>query len=158
MYPSLFGLEQMKHDSINGPPKEIFESEEVVKQRLEKQKQAKLRAKKSKKKQPKNESEDESESDEMAEQIQDEENPDAYNQSKLRRYEIQKMKYYYAVIHCNSKQTAIFLYDEYNGFEFENTNVRLNMSFIPDDIKFEQPVKEEASSIPANYEFTFSDG
>jgi hypothetical protein len=51
------------------------------------------------------------------------EDPEAYNQSLLRRYEIQKMKYFYAVINCNSKETAIFLYDEYNGFEFENTNI-----------------------------------
>lgn len=72
----------------------------------------------------------------MAEML-DQENPHAYNQSELRRYEVQKMKYYYAVIHCNTKQTAIFLYDEYNGFEFENTNIRLNMSFIPDEIVFE---------------------
>lgn len=47
------------------------------------------------------------------------------------------MKYYYAVVHCNNASTATFLYDEYNGFEFENTNIRLNMSLIPEDIKFE---------------------
>jgi len=46
------------------------------------------------------------------------------------------MKYFYAVVNCNSKETAIFLYDEYNGFEFENTNIMLNMSFIPDDMVF----------------------
>jgi len=31
IYPSLFGIEKMQHDSIYGPPKEIFENEEVVK-------------------------------------------------------------------------------------------------------------------------------
>ena len=46
------------------------------------------------------------------------------------------MKYYYAVVHCNKSSTAKFLYDEYNGFEFENSNIRLNMSFIPDDLVF----------------------
>jgi len=55
------------------------------------------------------------------------------------------MKYYYAVITCNNKATAIYLYDEYNGFEFENTNIMLNMSLIPDDIKFTQKLKEEAT-------------
>ena len=64
------------------------------------------------------------------------ENPQAYNQAMLRKYELQKMKYYYAVVTCNSKDTALYLYDEYNGFEFENTNVLLNMSFIADDIEF----------------------
>lgn len=52
----------------------------------------------------------------------------------LRKYELSKMKYYYAVVHCNNSATAMFLYDEFNGFEFEDTNIRLNMSFIPDNI------------------------
>lgn len=59
---------------------------------------------------------------------------DAFNQAKLRQYELQKMKYYYAIVHCNNSNTAKFLYDEYNGFEFENSNILLNMSFVPDEI------------------------
>lgn len=78
-----------------------------------------------------------------------------FNQSKLREYEVQKMRYYYAVVHCNSPQTANYLYDEFNGFEFENTNIRLSMSLIPDDVKFEQPLKDSASEIPAGYQFDF---
>jgi hypothetical protein len=46
------------------------------------------------------------------------------------------MKYYYAIVYCNSSKTAVYLYDEYNGYEFENSNIRLNMSFIGNDIKF----------------------
>lgn len=65
------------------------------------------------------------------------------------------MKYYYAIVTCNSKQTAIYLYDEYNGFEFENTNLKLHMSFVPDDMVFSQKVKEEATKVPMNYEFSF---
>ena len=67
---------------------------------------------------------------------------EAFNQQKLRKYEIQKMKYFYAVVHCNTVKTAKFLYDEYNGFEFENSNILLNMSFIPDDLKFEQNIHD----------------
>ena len=48
------------------------------------------------------------------------------------------MKYYYAVIHCNSKKTATKLYDEYNGYEFELSNIPLNLSFISDDLVFQQ--------------------
>lgn len=44
------------------------------------------------------------------------------------------MKYFYAVIHCNNKKTASQIYDEYNGFEFELTNIRLNLSFIADSL------------------------
>lgn len=46
------------------------------------------------------------------------------------------MKYFYAVIHCNSFSTAERLYNEYNDYEFELSNIRLNLSFIADDLKF----------------------
>jgi hypothetical protein len=65
------------------------------------------------------------------------------------------MKYYYAVVYCNTPTTAKFLYDEYNGFEFENSNILLNMSFIPDEIKFTQELKDSADEVPDNYEFNF---
>ena len=65
------------------------------------------------------------------------------------------MKYYYAIIYCDSPNTAKYLYDEYNGYEFENSNIRLNMSFVPNDVKFTQEIKEEADEIPENYEFNF---
>lgn len=44
------------------------------------------------------------------------------------------MKYFYAVIYCNSKKTASKIYEEYNNFEFELSNIRLNLSFIDDEL------------------------
>lgn len=52
-----------------------------------------------------------------------EEDVNAYNQNKLRKYELQKMKYFYAIVHCDSSKTALHLYDEFNGYEFENSNI-----------------------------------
>ncbi len=103
-----------------GPPKEIFDPGEVKPKRHRK----------------KMDSSDEEDLAIQAGFAKQEDNMDAFNQSKLRKYEIQKMKYYYAVVHCGNSKTSKFLYDEYNGFEFENSNIRLNMSFIPDEIKF----------------------
>ena len=65
--------------------------------------------------------------------MEDEEIAEAYNYTKLRKYEVQKMKYYFAVVHCNSSKTALFLYDEFNGIEFENSSIRLFMALVPDD-------------------------
>lgn len=65
------------------------------------------------------------------------------------------MKYFYAIVTCNSKETALFLYDEFNGFEFEHTSIKLNMSLVPDSIVFEQEVKQEATKVPPNYNFEF---
>lgn len=63
------------------------------------------------------------------------------------------MKYFYAVIHCDSKETAEKIYQEYNGFEFELSNMRLSLSFVSDNLKFPQKPKEVAKEIPTNYEF-----
>ena len=76
-----------------------------------------------------------------------------YNSQQLRKYEFQKMRYYYAVIHCNTKKTAIKLYDEYNNYEFELSNIRLQLSFVADDLVFEQALKEVATEVPSDYQF-----
>lgn len=46
------------------------------------------------------------------------------------------MKYFYAVIYFNSSETAERIYNEYNDYEFEMSNIRLNLSFVADDLKF----------------------
>jgi len=33
--------------------------------------------------------------------------------------------------------------------------MKLNLSLVPEDIKFEQELKEEATEIPTGYEFDF---
>ena len=61
---------------------------------------------------------------------------EGFDQEKLRKYEVEKMNYYYAVIHCDSKKTAKKIYKEYNNYEFEMTNLSLNLSFISDSLAF----------------------
>ena len=60
------------------------------------------------------------------------------------------MKYYYAVINCNTIQTAEKLYNSYNNYEFELTNTRLNLALIPDSLVFPQEVKELAKHLPSD--------
>jgi hypothetical protein len=135
IYPSLFGIEQMKRDSLYGPPKEIFESKRTV---------------------------DESHKlDEEREFIGDDEyrlgeNDDGRNLAMLRKYEINKMKYYYAIVFCNSTKTAKKIFKEYNGYELELTNIKLNLSFVDDNLTFPQEMKEEASEVPPGYSFDAS--
>jgi hypothetical protein len=46
------------------------------------------------------------------------------------------MKYFYAIIYCNSPKTCDKIYTEYNGFEFELSSLKLNLSYVADDLKF----------------------
>jgi hypothetical protein len=131
IFPSLYGLERMKNDTMYGPPKEIFDPEGDRDAEF-----AQKKRKHNKKKKYQESSDDEEDVMKAAGFENEDDDLDAFNQEKLREYEVQKMKYYYAVVHCNNSKTAKFLYDEYNGFEFENSNIRLNMSFIPDELEF----------------------
>lgn len=63
------------------------------------------------------------------------------------------MKYFYAVIYCNARKTALKIFEEYNNYEFELSNIRLTLSFIDDELTFPQKPKEKASEVPPDYEF-----
>lgn len=110
----------MKQDSLIGPPKEIFGNEEDYEKTLKYKKHMKKKNDKAKKG---SDSDSEGENNELLGIEGNEEDANAYNQNKLRKYELQKMKYYYAIVHCDNAKTAMNLYDEYNGFEFENSNI-----------------------------------
>jgi hypothetical protein len=55
---------------------------------------------------------------------------------RIREYEFTKMKYYFAVVTCDSTQTANALYEDCDGKEFETTSIALDLRFIPDDVSF----------------------
>lgn len=100
---------------------------------------------------PKKKRKDELEEDDF---LDDEEKEKiGFNSSKMRKYELQKMKYFYAVVHFNNKRAAEKIYEEFNDFEFEMSNIRLSLSFVADDLEFPQQPREEAASIPAGYQF-----
>jgi hypothetical protein len=78
----------------------------------------------------------------------------AFDQKKLREYELNKLKYYYAVADCDSAETASRLYEQCDGMEVEHTGNVLDLRFIPDD--FRPPALSEAHStankVPRGYE------
>lgn len=76
-----------------------------------------------------------------------------FHQEKLRQYQINRLKYYFAVVDCDSPRTADALYNELNGMEFESSGCILDLRFIPDDMIFDQEPVSVTSSIscPEDY-------
>eukprot|EP01096_Ripella_sp_DP13-Kostka_P000157 TRINITY_DN10214_c0_g1_i1.p1 TRINITY_DN10214_c0_g1~~TRINITY_DN10214_c0_g1_i1.p1 ORF type:complete len:733 (+),score=370.29 TRINITY_DN10214_c0_g1_i1:77-2200(+) len=75
---------------------------------------------------------------------------------ELKKYELSRMKYYFAVVEFDSAKTALHVYRECDGMEVESTSNALDLRFIPDDQVFEpqqlKNIKDQATEVPSNYE------
>ena len=106
-----------------------------------------------------NSEKEEKENEEEEEDEEEEENYDSSNEGfdavELRKYELKKLKYYYAIVYCDSVATASSLYNECDGLEIERTQSFLDMRFVPDTLtKFPYAPKETCDHIPANSDYT----
>lgn len=120
IYPSEYGKERMAEEEMKGP-------QELTANKLD------------------IDSEYDS-SDSEAEH--DDEEGSEYHMEKLRQYQLNRLKYYYAVIECNSVAAADKLYAECDGLEYESTATKLDLRFIPDDMTFDDEPKDICTEMP----------
>ncbi|GFR49411.1 hypothetical protein Agub_g11465, partial [Astrephomene gubernaculifera] len=72
---------------------------------------------------------------------------------RLAAYEKSRLRYYYAIVECDCIATALHLYNECDGMEFERSACKFDMRFVPDEQSFEgRQVRDSASSVPPGYE------
>jgi hypothetical protein len=75
-----------------------------------------------------------------------------FDGAKLRRYQRDRLKYFYAIAECDSPATAAVVKRECQNIELEATANVLEMRYVPDDMKFDdREPREAASAVPALY-------
>ncbi|KAK4337185.1 hypothetical protein RND71_044011 [Anisodus tanguticus] len=126
IYPSEFGKERLAEELIKGP-KELVELPEEP---INEEKRKKISTKKF----------DFDEDEEF--------NKNGFVKNKLRKYQLNRLKYYYAVVCFDSVKTAVSIYEQLDGFEYLNSSIRLDLRFIPDDMEFEDECRDECTALP----------
>lgn len=143
VYPSEFGRERLQREEIEGPPREIFASSkrsDAEEESLE------------------SEEEEEEESGDEDEKIKRQllhsqaTEGQEFDTAALRQYQLERLRYYYAVIECDSKPTAKALYDSMDGREYLSTANFFDLRFIPDETTFEEDTpRDECKALPEGY-------
>lgn len=124
IYPSQFGKERMAKEETDGPPKDIFGDESTV----------------------------DDDKPINAKTIVKESLGVEFDMSKLRQYQLDRLRYYYAIVECDSAATAKHIYDNCDGAEYEASANFFDLRFIPDGEVFDDEPREECTSLPDQYD------
>lgn len=126
IYPSEFGKERMAEEEVQGP-------------RELKTGNAKLKV---------NDSDEEEEEDSEMSDDENFEEGAQYHREKLRQYQLNRLKYYYAVAQFDSAATAEKVYSECDGMEYESSSAKIDLRFVPDDMTFDDDPKDTCTEMP----------
>jgi hypothetical protein len=65
----------------------------------------------------------------------------------LRKYELNKLRYYFAIAECSSVAVAESLYEQLDNVEMESSSMIFDLRFVPDDVSFEgREIKEQSNN------------
>lgn len=139
VYPSEFGKEQMQKEEIQGPPKELFRNKKKDTADLDSDDDLDLTNKEDLEK--------------AARKLYEEDDgKEDYDHKALRKYQLQRLRYYYAVVVCDDVTTAKNIYDNCDGTEYESTANMFDLRYIPDGMEFdESEARDICTKIPSSY-------
>ena len=140
IYKSEYGKQRIADEELNGPPREIFrknlgnksgddDDDDDDDEDLD-------LAKASKKLVQENNGEDE-----------------GFDSSELRKYQLQRLRYYYAIIEFNNLNSAEEVYKKCDNTEYESSGNFFDLRYVPTDMEFDEAdIRDECEKLPSNYQ------
>jgi hypothetical protein len=138
IYPSEFGMERLQREEIEGPPREIFASSSKSKDDI-----IALD----------DESEPSGSENDEPSQVEagNEDTGEEFDSTALRNYQLDRLRYYYAVITCSSANVAKSIYDNLDGREYLTSANFFDLRFVPDGTTFDQDPHDKCDKLPDSY-------
>lgn len=134
VYPSDFGKERMEREEVEGPPKDIFtgaaddysDSETGL--------------------------DDQDEEENIKKHIIKPDSGEEFNSAKLRQYQLERLRYYFAILEFSSLNAAKSVYNAADGAEYLSTANFFDLRFVPDGTEFTNDVaRDECTRVPDGY-------
>ena len=149
VHPSKFGLERLAAEAKFGPQVMAKADLKVVEDAAKQRKTSDPSG-------TREEANDQDEYNSDTESSSEEEDDDIEErrwkeQSALRKYEEERLKYYYAVAEFEDVKTADAVYEQCDGVEYAQSGRAFDLRFIPDDMKIETTRRDRADSVPDGY-------
>lgn len=153
VHPSKFGLERLVVEAKMGP-------QVVAKEDLEVVRKANTNSGKSTPQKHNDimsdddEKEDEDDDEDGSSSGSDEEEQEQVRwkeQSVLRQYEEERLRYYYAVVQFEDVKAADAVYEQCDGVEYAQSGRSFDLRFIPNDMAIKTTPRDRANRVPDGY-------
>ncbi|KAL6248501.1 pre-rRNA-processing protein esf1 [Rhinocladiella similis] len=133
IYPSEFGKERLEREEMEGPPKDIFAADVHPESSG-------------------TEDEDEEDDEHIKKSILQADDGADFDSAALRKYQLERLRYYYCILTFSSPSVAKHIYDAVDGTEYLRTANFFDLRFVPDETDFSTDTpKEECTSLPGDY-------
>ncbi|KAK3985170.1 hypothetical protein QBC44DRAFT_163457 [Cladorrhinum sp. PSN332] len=152
VYPSEFGKSRMEREEMEGPPKEIFKKSKDSEEDSEEDVEDSSDDDDDDDDDDDSENDDDQDSDEeIKKELLQDGNDEDFDSDALRTYQLDRLRYYYAVVVCSDKNTAYKIYEATDGTEYLSSSNFLDLRFIPDDVTFDDEPRDECDAVPQDY-------